>query len=119
MDVRSFTRHNALAVNTHTFYRTVGHHHFDFTYDDGNGGFAYPESSLMLVKCEDGRWFIQQEIGFEYSQFEGVVKHRTDLETMPTFYPNVEEAAKAAFRMIQQVYPTTPNGHLTDFLLDD
>lgn len=102
-------------MNTHRKYNTVSHHHFDFTFMTPEGGFDYPDSGLMLVECDDGRWFIEQEFGQEYSQFPGVVKSREDLETEPTFYKDLETVAQAAFSLIKLVYPTTPDTHFTEF----
>ena len=102
-------------MNTHQKYSTIEHHHFDFTYRKGDG-FDYPNSGLMLVGCADGRWFIEQEHGDEYSRFPGVVKSGEDLETAPMFYPDVNAVAKAAFALIKHVYPTTPDERLEEFL---
>lgn len=102
-------------MNTHQKYRTINHHHFDFTYRRGDT-FDYTMSGLALVQCEDGRWFVEQEFGDEYSQFAGVVKSGEDVETGPVFYPNVDAAAKAAFALIKQIYPTTDDQRLQDFL---
>ncbi|EDF2276385.1 hypothetical protein BZ763_23380 [Salmonella enterica subsp. enterica serovar Enteritidis] len=99
-------------MNTHEKYMTVEHHHFDFLDMENN----YPESALMIVGCSDGRWFIQQEFGEEYSQFPGVVKSGSDLDTEPTFYNDVDSAAKAAFSYILQVYPSTPKNLLDEFV---
>lgn len=103
-------------MNTHEKYSTVDHHHFDFSYRTADGQFEYPGSGLLLVECADGRWFIQQEFGDEYSQFSGIVKSGEDLDTEPTFYPNVDDTARAAFAFIKQVYPGTPDERLTEFL---
>lgn len=103
-------------MNTHEKYKTVDHHHFDFSYRTTDDKFEYPESGLMLVGGTDGRWFIQQEFGDQYSQIPGIVKSGEDLDTEPTFYPNVDDAARAAFVFIKQVYPGTPDERLTEFL---
>lgn len=103
-------------MNTHEKFNTVDHHHFDFSYRTAADQFDYPDSALMLVECADGRWFVQQEFGEKYSQFPGVVQSGDDLDTAPTFYSNVEEAARAAFAFIKQVYPGTPDERLTEFL---
>ena len=105
-------------MNTHQKYQTINHIHFDFGYVDGNS-WGYPQSELLLVECADGHWFVEQASGDEYSRFPGVVKSAYDLETMPTFYPDVDSAAKAAFALIKQVYPTTPDKHLADFLANN
>ena len=103
-------------MNTHEKYNTVDHHHFDFSYRTEAGQFDYPSSGLMLVGCADGRWFVQQEFGDEYSEFPGVVKSGEDLDTEPAFYPSVDDAARAAFVFIKQAYPGTPDERLTEFL---
>ena len=105
-------------MNTHQKYHTISHHHFDFMYARENGEFDYPHSALMLVECADGRWFIEQEFGEEYDRFPGVVKSGKDLETAPTFYLDVDKVARAAFALIKQVYPGTPDERLAEFLED-
>ena len=105
-------------MNTHRKYNTVGHIHFDFCYQvDGRP--EYPHSALALIECADGRWFLEQEFGEEYDAFAGVVKSSEDLETLPTFYPDVDTAARAAFALILKVYPSTPAVHLERFLNEE
>lgn len=99
-------------MNTHEKYHTVSHHHFDFLTPEGE----YPESALMIVECEDGRWFIQQEFGDEYSPFPGIVKSGEDIDTVPTFYLDVDSAAAAAFGYIKQIHPLTEESLLSDFI---
>jgi hypothetical protein len=89
----------------------------DFTYPSADDPSDYPMSGLAIVECSDGRWFIEQDFGTEYSQFPGVVKSGSDLETLPEFYPEPTAAANAAFALIQQVYPTVSRQKLDDFLL--
>lgn len=106
-------------MDTHTKYQTRKHHHFDWLYSKGDK-LEYPNSALMLVQTGDGRWFLEQEFGTEYSQFEGVVKSGEDLETMPAFYPDVESAARAAFALMKTVYPAGyEDKSLEEFLADD
>ncbi len=103
-------------MNTHQKYNTVNHHHFGFMYERPDGTSNWPGSELMLVECVDGRWFIEQEAGDEYNQFPGVVKSGQDLDTEPTFYPDVDSCARAAFALIKQVYPGTSDDNLARFL---
>ncbi len=103
-------------MNSHEKYKTVDHHHFDFNYRSDGDKFDYPNSGLVLVECADGRWFVQQEFGDQYSQFPGILKSGEDVDTEPTFYSNVDDAARAAFAIIKQVYPGTPDERLTEFL---
>ncbi|WP_159185357.1 hypothetical protein [Klebsiella pneumoniae] len=99
----------------HTRYDTVNHHHLDYLLDNGE----YPDSGLMLIECCDGRWFILQEFGDEYSRFPGVVCSREDDVTEPVFYPDLEAAARAAFGFIGEVYPSDELEKLLADLLDD
>ena len=105
-------------MNTHQKFQTKAHHHLDWTYDQ-DGQWHYPDSGLMLVQAGDGRWMIEQEFGEEYGGFHGVLKSGDDLDTEPTFYLKVEEAAQAAFAMMKQVYPAYRDEQLQDFLSDD
>jgi len=105
-------------MNTHRKYNTVGHIHFDFCYQVGDDS-RYPGSALRLVECADGRWYLEQEFGTEYEVFPGVVKSSTDLDTLPTFFPDVDTAARAAFAFILQVYPGTSTRHLEEFLNEE
>jgi hypothetical protein len=72
----------------------------------------------MVVECTNGKCFIEQEFGKEYSQFAGIVKSSKDRETEPTFYSSVDDAARAAFGFIKKVYPSTPKARLVQFLED-
>jgi hypothetical protein len=103
-------------METHHKYNTVFHWHFDFSYEKEDGTSEYPSSGLLLVECEDGRYYLEQEFGTEYAAFPGVVKSRYDLITEPTFYSSLEAAARAAFALIKQVYPSTPDARLTEWL---
>lgn len=111
-------------MNTHVKYQTKNHHHFDWNYQKADGSSDYPHSALMLVECADGRWFLQQEFGDEYSRFAGVLKSGEDLDTEPTFYPDVQSAARAAFNLMKQAYPGGYDDPkyaewLDEFLADD
>ena len=105
-------------MNTHQKYKTINHIHFVFSYDLPDNEFEYPDAELMLVECADGRWFIEQSTGEKYNPFPGITHSSEDLETQPTFYPNVATAAQAAFALTKQVYPTTPDRYLHDFLCE-
>jgi len=114
-------RHPILSMNhmdTHQKYKTTFHWHFDFSYEKEDGASEYPCSGLMLVECEDGRYYLEQEFGNEYGAFPGVVESREDLTTEPTFYTSLEAAARAAFALIKQVYPSTPDIRPKEFLED-
>lgn len=104
-------------MDLHYKYATKNHHHFDFTYR-ADDGFEYPDSGLMLVQCGDDRWIIVQEFGDEYGRFPGVVKSREDWETEPTFYTDIDAAARSAFALIKQIYPSTPDERLSEFFED-
>jgi hypothetical protein len=107
-------------VNTHIKYQTKAHHHLDWSYKKGDGQWEYPDSALMLVQAGDDRWFLEQEFGNEYGTFEGVLKSPSDLDTVPVFYADVEQAARAAFAMMKQVYPGGfEDKDLEEFLADD
>lgn len=99
---------------SHIKYQTVNHYHIDFMTNNG-----YPNSALMIVECEDGRFFLEQEFGDEYSQFMGVLKTSYDIETKPVFYSDLKSAAEAAFKIIKIIYPDTPEHHLIDFLNEE
>jgi hypothetical protein len=86
----------------------------DFAFKSSSDDHDYPSSALALVECSDGRWFIEQEFGDEYSQCDGVPKSRDDEVTEPNFYPNVAAAARAAVALIRQIYPTVSQKKMTD-----
>lgn len=100
---------------THQKFKTVGHHHFDFSYKK-SGEIKTPNSTLMIVQTADNRWFIEQEFGTEYSTTPGIIKNRHDLDTEPVFYTDVNEAAKAAFALTKKFYPDVPESLLNEFL---
>lgn len=91
-------------MNTHQKFKTIKHHHFDWMYAK-DGKLVYPDSALMLVQAGDGQWVLEQEFGDEFSQFAGVLKSAEDMDTVPTFFPDVESAARAAFALMRRVHP--------------
>lgn len=105
-------------MNTHQKYQTQNHTHMDWQYQE-NSQFEYPRSALMLVQAGDGRWFVEQEFGTEYSGFDGVLKSSNDLDTDPTFYPNEDAAATAAFGFMKQIYPGYADEQLASYLADE
>lgn len=105
-------------MNTHQKYKTINHIHFVFNYKVLDKEYEYPDAELMLVECGDGRWFIEQSSGEKYNQFPSITHSSEDVETQPTFYPDVATAARAAFALTKQVYPTTPDEFLHDFLCE-
>jgi len=105
-------------MNTHHKYKTINHIHFVFNYTLPDNKSEYPDAELMLVECADGRWFIEQSTGEKYDQFPGITHSSEDVETQPTFYSDVTTAAQAAFALTKQVYPTTPDSHLHEFLAE-
>ncbi|WP_321935362.1 hypothetical protein [Paraburkholderia sp. J8-2] len=96
-------------------YRTRMHYHLDWTYQE-EGQRHFPRSRLMVVQAGDGRWYIEQECGDEYSGFAGVVKSDVDLVTEPNFYADLETVARAAFALMKQVYPAYKEEALDRFL---
>lgn len=102
-------------MNTHEKYATDEHHHFDWLYELG-GEWEYPSSGLLLARAGDGRWFIEQAFGREFDRFPGVLRSAEDLETGPTFYPDLAEAARAAFALMAEVYPSYRADQLERFL---
>jgi hypothetical protein len=105
-------------MGTHTKYKTISHCHLDFSYRKPDGEFDYPGSALMLVECANGLWYIEQEFGNEYDRFLGIAKSKHDILTEVSFYPNEEAAAEAAVIMIKEIYPTTPDSRLEEFLAE-
>lgn len=103
-------------MNTHHKYKTINHIHFVFNYDLSDNKSEYPDSELMLVECADGQWFIEQSTGEKYNRFPGITHSGEDVETQPIFYPDVATAARVAFALTKQVFPTTPDRYLHEFL---
>lgn len=103
---------------THQKFKTIKHHHLDWVYDK-DGKLEYPDSALMLVQAGDGQWFLEQEFGDEFSQFPGVLKSSGDIYTVPTFFPDVESAARAAFALMKQVHPHAYDDRDLDEFLED
>jgi hypothetical protein len=93
-------------MSTHVKYNTKDHIHLDFTFQSDADPHDYPSSALCLVECSDGRWFVEQEYGTEYSGFEGIPVSSEDVDTVPHFYSDMRSAAHAAFEHIQRIYPT-------------
>ena len=88
-------------MNTHEKYNTIDHIHLDMLVphtDDVDLG-------LMLVECENGKWYIEQEFSTNAYDASGVVKSQTDIITEPVFYPDEESAKKAALNIVKSIYP--------------
>jgi hypothetical protein len=104
-------------ANTHLLYSTIGHEHLD-----GLVSWArqdYPDSALMLVECEDGRWFIEVEFGSQYNGIEGVSRPDVGPYTPPNFYASEDEALAFAIGCIKQIHPELASRNLLEYYADE
>jgi hypothetical protein len=80
--------------DAHTFYQTVSHLHLTLLSDEND------LIDLMLVKCSDGQWFIEQvSIPFES---EKLFDAYSDEFVEPKFYSSSDEAEKIACKLIAE-----------------
>ena len=89
-------------TDTHQLFNTISHEHLDDLVSWATG--EYPDSGLILVECEEGRWFIEQEFGHAFDSFSGISKPKSNSYIEPNFYLTREEALLIALELIKQVY---------------
>lgn len=100
-------------TDTRTLYDKKEHTHLDFFIDG-----EYPESGLLLIKCFDGRCFIEVDFGRKYNEIAGISKPEIKPYQEPQFFDDVGTAARFAFDAIIQVYPEADWAYLEDRLSD-
>jgi hypothetical protein len=91
------------AVDTHALFKTVACEHLDVLVYWATGEF--PDSGLLLVQCQDGRWYVEVEYG---SAFDGVVGLSFPFVlpyTAPTFFDSEMRARDFALQCLSSALP--------------
>ncbi|MFT4060526.1 MAG: hypothetical protein QM652_13395 [Legionella sp.] len=100
-------------INSHRMYNTISHEHLDDLINWVIG--EYPDSGLILVECEDGRWFIEQEYGHAYDSFSGISKPKLEPYLEPNFYTNRNKALAMAIELIKRVYKNIDETKISEY----
>jgi len=90
-------------ANTQLMYKTNYHEHLDTLLQWACNEF--PTSSIDLVRCEDGRWFIEVDFGRDFDRIEGISKPDIAPYAPPQFFDSEEAARRFAITAIKRVHP--------------
>lgn len=91
-------------ADTHVMFDTDAHEHLDGLIQWATKK-GYPDSSLNLVGCRDGRWFIEVDFGRDFDRIDELSKPHLTPYVSPTFFPSDEAARASAYEAIKRVYP--------------
>lgn len=81
-----------LKWDAHTLYKTVSHKHMSMLVNDSD------LIDLMLIECDDGRWFITEESSIINS--DDFFDAYSDTFVEPKFYVSFDDAEKAGCHFI-------------------
>lgn len=81
--------------NSHAYFRTINHRHIS----DYSGKVT---CDLMMVECEDGRWYIEDNWGGD-AQGSPDVFNPFDKDSFPTFYPDLETCNRRAAEIVSSI----------------
>lgn len=99
-----------MIANTHAMYRTISHDHLDTFVNWVLGEF--PDAGLMLVECQDGRWFVEVDHGIRFDGMPGVSCPNATPYVEPTFFGDESAATAFALECIKQAHPELANRDL-------
>ncbi|MDN7901475.1 hypothetical protein E2P84_41310 [Burkholderia cepacia] len=105
-------------ANTHAMFDTNAHEHLDGLIQWATKK-GYPDSSLNLVGCRDGRWFIEVDFGRKFDGIEGISKPYQTPYVTPTFFPNDDDARAFAYKAIKRVHPEVIGVNLDEYWDED
>lgn len=98
-------------------YDAVSHEHLDSLVYWATGEF--PDASLCLVECADGRWFIEVDHGVAFDHIQGVSRPKVTPFIEPAFFSSGVYAREFAFTCIKGVYPIQSDKDLSDYFAED
>lgn len=81
--------------NSHAYFKTINHHHIS----DYSGEHS---CDIMIVECEDGRWYIEDNWGGDADGATDVF-NPFDRDSFPTFFSNCEAANKRAAEIVSSI----------------
>jgi hypothetical protein len=99
--------------NTHLKYNTIGHEHLDSVVNWAMGD--YPSSGLLLIECEDGRWFIGVDFGDDYNNIDGISKPDIKPYIAPKFFSQEDSAFDFAVIATKKVYPELKDKDFSEY----
>lgn len=105
-------------ANTHEMFDTNAHEHLDGLIQWATKK-GYPHSSLNLVGCRDGRWFVEVDFGSEFNGIEGISKPYVIPYVAPRFFSSDDEARAFAFEVIKLVHPEVAHMNLDEYYDDE
>lgn len=94
---------NISPVNTHRLYHTVAHIHLDTFVNWITRSF--PDAGLLLVECQDGRWFVEAEHGPQDRMLPGVSCPTITPFVEPQMFPDQAGALELAFACLKHLHP--------------
>lgn len=95
--------------NSHAYFKTINHHHIS-CYDPAPGR---DTCDIMIVECEDGRWYIEDNWG-EDAPGEPDVFNPFSKDSYPVFFSGITEAGNRAAEIVSKI-----SGVAVDPLSDD
>ena len=99
--------------NTHLEYNTIGHEHLDSLVNWAMGD--YPSSGLLLIECEDERFFVGVDFGNDYNLIDGISKPSIEPYVEPNFFNNEQSALEFAMVAIKKVHPELNERNLNEY----
>lgn len=105
-------------TNTHALFDTNDHEHLDGVIQWATKK-EYPDSSLNLVGCRDGRWFVEVEFGSAFDAIKGLSKPHIRPYEEPKFFTDDDAARAFAFEAIKQIHPEVADLNLDDYYDED
>ncbi|MFM0265488.1 hypothetical protein [Paraburkholderia sediminicola] len=106
------------AANTHLMYDTNAHEHLDGVIQWATKK-GYPYSSLNLVGCRDGRWFVEVDFGSDFNAIEGISRPNIAPYVEPRFFGDDDAAREFAFAAVRQVHPELADVDLDAYYDDE
>lgn len=86
---------NRKRFNSHAYFKTICHHHIS----DYSGDIT---CDVMIVKCEDGRWYIEDNWGGD-AQGAPDVFNPFEKDSYPTFFPDLESCNRRAAEIVNSI----------------
>lgn len=104
-------------TNTHALFDTNDHEHLDGVIQWATKK-GYPNSSLNLVGCRDGRWFVEVDFGSAFDSINGISKPYASPYVEPIFFTSEDAARAFAFEAIKKIHPEVAGLNLEDYYED-
>lgn len=91
------------ASDTHALFNTVACEHLDTLVYWATGEF--PDSGLLLVQCQDERWFVEVEFGHGFDGMAGLSFPFVLPYDSPTFFKSEGDARDYAMQCLYSRHP--------------